>query len=84
MAYKISTNDKQIIKWLEKVPLSEEKKTTWMDAFQQSGITEELVTEMQTAVSELEGSDRTRYLADLALLVKKWRLAEQTKHFRRR
>lgn len=84
MAYKLSISDKQFNKWLEKVPLSDEKKTTWTDSLQQSGITEELVTDMQTAVSELEGSDRTRYLAELTLLIKQWRLAEQTKHFRRR
>ena len=84
MAHKLSTSDKKIIKLLEKMPVAEEKKNAWLAALADTGITSELAGEIQAAISELEGSDRTRFLAELALIVKQWRLADQSQNFHRR
>ncbi|HPC05184.1 MAG TPA: hypothetical protein PLI60_00560 [Anaerolineaceae bacterium] len=84
MAHKLTASDKKLIKLLEKVPAAEEKKTEWLSALNASGMTSELAGDVQTVLAELEGSDRTRYLAELALIVKQWRLAEQASNFRRR
>lgn len=84
MAHKLTASDKKLIKLLEKIPAVEEKKEGWLAAVAASGMTSELAGEVQAALSDLEGSDRTRYLAELALIVKQWRLAEQSSNFRRR
>ena len=84
MAHKLTASDKKLIKLLEKVPAAEEKKESWLAALAANGMTSELAGEVQVALSELEGSDRTRYVAELALIVKQWRLADQASNFRRR
>ncbi len=84
MAHKLTTSDKKIIKLLEKIPVADEKKNAWLAVLADTGITSDLSGEIQAALSELEGSDRTRYLAELALIVKQWRLAEQSQNFHRR
>ncbi len=83
MAHKLTASDKKLIKLLEKVPVPDEKKGPWMEILADTGLTSELAGEVQAAFSELEGSERTRYLAELALIVKQWRLADQSQHFRR-
>jgi hypothetical protein len=84
MAHKLTTSDKKLIKLIEKTPVAEEKKNAWLAAIADTGITSELTGEIQAAIAELEGSDRTRFLAELALIVKQWRLADQSQNFHRR
>lgn len=84
MAHKLTISDKKVIKLLEKIPLAEEKKNAWLAVIADTGITSELTGEIQAAITELEGSDRTRFLAELSMVVKQWRLADQSQHFHRR
>ncbi len=84
MGYKLTGGDRQIIKWLTKLPVPDETKELWLSTLNQSGMNDDIAGEMQKAIMEFEGSDRTRYLAELTQLIKQWRLANQTHNFRRR
>jgi len=84
MAYKLTTNDRQMIKWLEKIPVSDEVKKGLIDSINQTGLSDDMVDSIHKVVETLTGSDHTRYLAELTQHVKQWRMSEQARHFRRR
>jgi hypothetical protein len=84
MANKLTTNDRQMIKWLEKIPVSDEVKKGLIDTISQTGLSDGVVDSIHKAVATLTGSDHTRYLAELTQQVKQWRMSEQARHFRRR
>jgi hypothetical protein len=84
MAIKLTANDRQMIKWLEKTPIPEEVKKGLIDTISQTGLTDDVVASIHKIVAALEGSDHTRYLAELTQHVNQWRMSEQARHFRRR
>lgn len=84
--------ERQILKLVEKMPIEEEVKAPWLERIRNGEMSEELATEIRekiTAIEEPAGDERgqanrTRYLTELTMLVKRWRLSSQSNNFRRR
>lgn len=84
--------ERQILKLVEKMPIEEDVKNPWLESIRNGDMNEELATEIRekiTAMEEPEGDERgqfnrTRYLTELAMLVKRWRLSSQANNFRRK
>ncbi len=90
---KTSTQEeRQIIKLIEKMPLPEEEKNIWIERIRDGNMSEELADEIRqkvTGMEEAEGDERgqanrTRYLTELSMLVKRWRFASQSHNFGKR
>ncbi len=81
--------ERQMIKLVESMHLPEETKTQWVERIRNGEMSDELVDEIRQKVTEMgeaEGderaqSNRTRYLTELTMLVKRWRLSSQSRHF---
>ncbi len=91
MAPRITAEERQILKLIEDMPISEEDRTRLMETIQDGGMTEELVEEIRQLLSvHVEGEaheqavNRTRVLINFTNLVKRWRLSQQSRHFGRR
>ncbi len=91
MAHHLSPEEKQILKLVEKVAVPEETRKTWETEIQADGLTEEIAEGIRKALStvpegEVETSEmaRGRMLMEFTSLVKRWRFAEQSRHFGRR
>lgn len=91
MAHHLSAEEKQILKLLEKIQVDEALKNGWVEAIQTSGITEEIAEEVRKALTSVpEGESETgemargRQLVEFTTLIKRWRLAYQSKNFGRR
>ncbi len=91
MAPRISAEERQILKLIEEMPLSEEDRARLAETIQDGGMSEELADEIHQLLSshpEGEGHEqavnRTRVLIQFTNLVKRWRLSQQSRHFGRR
>lgn len=91
MAHHLSPEEKQILKLVEKAVAPEETRKAWETAIQANGLTEEIAEEIRKALStvpegEVETSEmaRGRMLMEFTNLVKRWRFADQSRHFGRR
>lgn len=91
MTHHLSTEDRQFLKLLERIPVEDGIKGTWNESIQTNGMTEEVAEEVRkhlTAVPENESEPdemaRGRLLMEFTTLLKRWRLAYQSKHFGRR
>ena len=91
MAQRISPEERQLLKLIEHLPVSTENRTRWSEEIQQSGFSEELAEEIRQALTtapegeqENEAVTRTRYMMEWTQVVKRWRLAYQSRHFARR
>jgi hypothetical protein len=81
--------ERQIMKLVESMHLPEETKTQWVERIRNGEMSDELVDEIRQKVTEMgetEGDERaqanrTRYLTELTMLVKRWRLSSQSRHF---
>ena len=81
--------ERQLIKLVEKLPLPEDEKNSWAERIRNGEMSEELADEIHqkvAAIGEPEGDDRaqanrTRYLAELAMLVRRWRFSSQSRNF---
>lgn len=81
--------ERQMIKLVESMHLPEETKTQWVERIRNGEMSDELVDEIRQKVTEMgeaEGDERaqtnrTRYLTELTMLVKRWRLSSQSRHF---
>jgi hypothetical protein len=84
--------ERQLVKLLEKAHLPEEKKEPWLERIRNGEMSEDLAEEIRTSMaSQNEGdaderaqANRARFLADLAMIVRRWRLSSQANNFRRR
>jgi hypothetical protein len=84
--------ERQIMKLVESMHLPEETKTQWVERIRNGEMSDELVDEIRQKVTEMgetEGDERaqanrTRYLTELTMLVKRWRLSSQSRHFGKR
>lgn len=96
MAKALSQEERQLIKMIGKLPVQEADKTTWAEQIQHGGMNEELaevirarlnepVDETAPAANPLAASNaaanRSRYLVELASLVRRWRLTSQAHNF---
>lgn len=91
MTHHLSTEDKQFIKLIERIPVEESVKGNWIELTQNNGMTEETAEEIRkflTTVPENEAEAaemaRGRLLMEFTTLLKHWRLAFQSKNFGRR
>ena len=94
MAKALNQEERQLIKLIGKLPLQEADKTTWTDQIQRGDMNEELAEAIRARLNEPgeEGSpaasnlaaNRSRYLVELANLVRRWRLSSQSHNFGRR
>lgn len=87
MATHNTPEERQLMKLITKMPVSEELKNTWTERIRADGMSEELAEEIReklTAPVEEEVSAaarRTRYTTDLMRLVKQWRFSQQSRAF---
>lgn len=91
MTHHLSNEDKQFLRLIEKISVEDKIKTTWSESVQANGMTEETAEEMRkflTTVpeneSEADEMARGMLLMEFTNLLKRWRLAFQSKHFGRR
>jgi hypothetical protein len=91
MAQKTTPEERQMIKLIEKINVPQEQKTGWVEAVQNSGLTEEVAEEIRQVLitpteneQPPEATTRTRYMMEFSQLVKRWRLSYQSRHFNRR
>ncbi len=79
--------ERQLIKLVEQLPLADEEKTAWAERIRNGEMSAELAEEIrQKLAAEPENDERgqanrTRHLAELAMLVKRWRLSSQSRNF---
>jgi hypothetical protein len=89
----LSQDERQLIKLIEKFHLPEEEKTSWIERLRNGEMGEELAAEIRQKVSEHQEGEandeqhvamRTRFLTELTMLVKRWRLTHQSHNFGRK
>ena len=81
--------ERQLIKLVETLPLPDEEKNALAERIRNGEMSTELAEEIRQkliAPGEPEGDDRTqanrtRHLAELSMLVKRWRLSSQSRNF---
>ena len=88
MAVHNTVEERELIKLIEKMPFSDEKKQTWIANIRENGLTEDLIKELQQQLAEHEENDptaaqRARQVMQLNILIRSWRLAAQKKVFKR-
>jgi hypothetical protein len=91
MAKNITQEERQLIKLIEKLPVPEETKNPWLERMRGGEMSEEMAEEIREKLSAAEGEEdertranRARYLTELAMTVKRWRLSNQASHFRKK
>jgi len=91
MTHHLSADDKLFLKFVDKIQTDDETRQKWSQGIQSNGMTEEIAEEIRKALStvpdgESETSEmgRGRLLVEFTTLVKRWRLAYQSKNFGRR
>ena len=90
MAKTNTQEERQLIKLVESMHLPEEEKTQWAERIRNGEMSEELAEEIRQKVSSMgEGDERAqanrnRYLTELTMLVKRWRLSTQSRNFGRK
>jgi hypothetical protein len=84
----LSPVERDLLKFIERLPMGEDEKSPWVESLQTSGLTEDLAEEMRKRLSvggeEENPMERTRQMASLILLIRRWRLEKQKKNFKRR
>jgi hypothetical protein len=78
--------EKQILKFLEKVPFTDKKKKTWSEQIRQSGFSQEMADTIHKDLIKppkkgSESPDLTHYVIEFTGLVNRWRLASQSRNF---
>ncbi len=81
--------ERQLIKLVEQLPLAEEEKTSWAERIRNGEMSTELAEEIRQKIATINEPEddergqakRTRYLAELAMIVKRWRLTSQSHNF---
>jgi predicted transcriptional regulator len=90
MAKSQTQEERQLIKLVGRLPVPAEEKTAWLEQIQHGDMSEELAEIMREKLTApVEGEDtssntRSRYQAELANLVRRWRLSNQAHNFGKR
>ena len=87
-----SQEERQLAKLVEKLPLPQEEKDPWLERIRIRDMGEDLAEEIRAKVVAMEEpsdmqrgqANRTRYLTELAMLIRRWRLSSQANNFRKR
>jgi len=85
----ITQGERQLLKLVEQLPFPDEEKNLWLDRIRNGEMSSELADEIRqkiTAMEEPQGDERgqanrARYLSELTMLIKRWRLASQSRNF---
>jgi hypothetical protein len=89
----LSQDERLLIKLVEKLYLPEEDKNSLLQRLRDGEMSEDLATEIRQKLTdhhpenendEVHAATRTRHLTELAMLVKRWRLSNQSRHFGRK
>ena len=80
--------EQQLIKLLKDLPFADETRTDWVNRIETGGISEELVDEIYAAFAgagapDKEAADLMQQSAQFTRMVRQWRLAQQTKTFKK-
>ncbi len=81
--------ERQLMKLVEKLPLPDEEKSSWAERIRNGEMSHALAEEIRQKLTTLEEpaddvrgqANRTRYLAELAMIVKRWQLTSQSRNF---
>lgn len=92
MNKKDTQEERQLVKLIESLPLDDADKNLWIERIRNGEMSQELAEEVRQKISGLSEAEddergqanRARYLSELAMLVKRWRLTSQSTNFRRR
>ena len=92
MAKAALQEERQIIKLVEQLPLPEEEKTNWVERIRKGEMSEALADEIRQKITAIEEpqndqrgqANRARYLSELTMLVRRWRLSSQSHNFGRK
>lgn len=92
MAKNITQEERQLAKLVEKLPVPPEEKNVWLERIRGGEMSEELAEEIRSKVVALDDSadnqrgavNKTRFLTELAMLIRRWRLSSQANNFRKR
>jgi GH24 family phage-related lysozyme (muramidase) len=82
----ISQEERQLIKLVEQMHVTDEFKTTWLERIRNGDFSEDLAEEIRAQLSQPNEDEqvrglRTRQMVELATLVRRWRLSSQSRHF---
>ncbi len=86
MAHQNTPAERQILHFIEKLPLPADVKTPWSEQVRATGMTEELDVEIRAKVAadpDLNGPEKTRFEVELNRLVRQWRMEVGAKKFGR-
>ena len=89
MAKTTTQEERQLIKLVESMHLPGDDKVQWAERIRNGEMSDELAEEIRqkvTTIGEGEGDERAqanraRYLSELTMLVKRWRLSSQSRNF---
>lgn len=76
-----------LIKFVEKLPLSEDEKKTWLDSLHENGIDDDIIEQVKQKFHEIPsekfGSDwlRAKNNMELTHVIKSWQLSNASKNF---
>jgi hypothetical protein len=85
--------ERQLMKLVEKLPVQDEEKNSWTERIRNGEMSAEMAEEIRLKlatpveatgnpeVDEREQAARMRNLAELAMIVKRWRLSSQSRNF---
>ncbi len=80
--------ERQLIKLVESLSVPDEEKNNWAERIRNGEMSAELAEEIRQKLAvdepgndERSQANRTRHLAELAMLVKRWRLTSQSRNF---
>jgi|WetSurMetagenome_2_1015567.scaffolds.fasta_scaffold635077_2 hypothetical protein len=89
MSHHLTSDETKLLQIIERLPFSDEDKQQWKEAIDTAGINEETTHAIQARMGELPAPEehqtvnRARDTANLAALIRRWRLNENLKHVRR-
>ena len=89
MAVRNTPEERQLIKMIGKMPVTDEDKKNWKEQIKSYGLNEELAEEIRvklTTPSDKEdvAARQARYAIELARFIKRWRFSQQSRNFRKR
>ena len=80
----------KIVRIIENLPFTEEDQKQWIEGIDKSGLDESIVKEMKEKITvfqeptEEETLKRKRYLSELNLFLRRWRLSQNLNQFQKR
>lgn len=88
MAHRTTTEERELIKIIERMPFDEAQRQAWSGLIEASGMNEPLAAEIHKALTteregEADPAARTRLLPEVTRLINRWRMTQQSNKFHR-